>query len=79
MAGISHNWRGCGGDDVAVHREFGQLGWSGENFEAVYVTGSGEERRVPWRWTPDVMAEAGMPARSFRIEASATIRASLRV
>jgi hypothetical protein len=37
-----------------------------DGFDAVFVTASGEERRVPWRCLPQVVDEVGGPVRSFR-------------
>jgi hypothetical protein len=37
-----------------------------DGFDAVFVTASGEERRVPWRCLPQVVDEIGGPVRSFR-------------
>lgn len=37
-----------------------------DGFDAVFVTASGEERRVPWRWLPQVVDEVGGPGRAFR-------------
>ena len=55
----------CGEDDVSVlERQIGQAGSAGD-FEAVFVTEGGVERRVPWEWLPEVVGELGRPARSF--------------
>jgi hypothetical protein len=36
-----------------------------DGFDAVFVTASGEERRVPWLCLPQVVDEVGGPVRSF--------------
>jgi hypothetical protein len=37
-----------------------------DGFDAVFVTASGDERRVPWRWLPQVVDEIGGPVRALR-------------
>ena len=37
-----------------------------DGFGAVFVTASGDERRVPWRWLPQVVDEIGGPVRVLR-------------
>ena len=36
-----------------------------DDFEAVFVTETGVEQRVPWWRRPDVVGELGRPVRSF--------------
>lgn len=36
-----------------------------EVVEAVFVAGDGLERRVPWKFLPEVVSELGRPVRSF--------------
>lgn len=36
-----------------------------DGFKAVYVTGEGLERRVPWELVPDLVEELGGPVRSM--------------
>ncbi|WP_016880611.1 MULTISPECIES: TnsA-like heteromeric transposase endonuclease subunit [unclassified Rhodococcus (in: high G+C Gram-positive bacteria)] len=45
--------------------ETAQLSRADDEFEAVFLTGRGVERRVPWRWLPEVVDELERPVRSF--------------
>ena len=69
---LSEPWRvltECG-EDVRVVDTFEQPPVrppNGEDgFDAVFVTASGEQRRVPWRRLPLVVDEIGGPVRSLR-------------
>lgn len=55
----------CGGDDVAVPGEIAQLSCADDEFEAVFVTRAGVERRVPWECLPEMVEELERPVRSF--------------
>jgi hypothetical protein len=41
------------------------MGCAGGGFEAVFVAGGGDERRVPWDRLPGLVEKLGRPARSF--------------
>lgn len=45
--------------------EIAQLSCTDDEFEAVFVTRAGVERRVPWRWLPEAVDELERPVRSF--------------
>lgn len=54
-----------GGDDVSVLGQREQMSCAEDDFEAVFVTETGVEQRVPWWRLPDVVGELGRPVRSF--------------
>ena len=41
------------------------MGCAAGDFEAVFVAGGGDERRVPWDRLPELVGEFGRPVRSF--------------
>ncbi|EKT82154.1 hypothetical protein WSS_A13689 [Rhodococcus opacus M213] len=51
--------------DASVLGETAQSSRADDELKAVFVTGSGEERRVPWRWWPEVVDELEPPETSF--------------
>ncbi len=42
-----------------------QMRCAGDEFEALFVTATGEERRVPWERMPELSRALGAPVRSF--------------
>ena len=67
-----------GGDDVSVLGQTEQMSCADDDFEAVFVTETGVEQRVPWWRLPEWSVSSGARCgRSRRIAGSGTIPAGI--